>query len=239
VDALVKTAPKKRANESKTDRDSASGFRSSLQFKSRFFREVAIKYLELQDILQLGKQKQSREEIAGTSNSPELDQSLIELNVLFERFTLQDDATLGRFSSRSEIKKLYHHIAQSIHPDKAASEAEFQWCNTLMTQTNTAYQTGDFDQLKSILYKITSDPRSEVRADIANDIILMLRQTARIKSTAASVEQLILQIQHLDLYLMMQQVHESVFTGSDIVQELSAKLDRTIALARQRINSRT
>jgi hypothetical protein len=81
-----------------------------------------------------------------------------------KKFNPQSQAEPKPFAPSRDLKKLYRQIAQKIHPDRAASEADRDWRTHLMSEATRAYRNEDEAALREVLSLWQEGPASKATA---------------------------------------------------------------------------
>ncbi len=139
------------------------------------------------------------------------------------------------FNPSENIKKLYRELAKRIHPDLAIDEAERLRRQELMAEANQAYEDGDEERLKNILYSWESDPIAVKGTDIGSELIRVLRKISQSGDRLKLVEEELLAIQRTELYQLRRQVAQTETQGRDLLEEMVIQLDEQITSAKQQL----
>ncbi|HTZ00396.1 MAG TPA: J domain-containing protein, partial [Rhodocyclaceae bacterium] len=144
------------------------------------------------------------------------------------RFAEINEAAAKPFAPSSEIKKLYRHLAQKIHPDRAADEDERAWRTQLMTEANRAYRAGDAQALEELLALW----REGARPGTAPTGGGLAAQVARLKSRVAAIETELNRLFGSRLYELFTAAQMARRKGRDLLQEMADRLEGEIAAAK-------
>ncbi len=151
------------------------------------------------------------------------------------RFVELDRESEIPFTPSVHLKRLFRHLAQKIHPDRAEDEADRVWRTELMSEANRAYRDGDEMVLREILAQwqegltiTTSHPRRQPAHSLADHVVKM-----QLRLTEIETELNRLFASHLyELFVAAKLAKE---WGRDLLQEMADKLDSQIAAANQHL----
>ncbi|MBI3584544.1 MAG: molecular chaperone DnaJ [Nitrospinae bacterium] len=211
---------------------------SVLHFERRYLKEVGIKYVELDEINAQIAEKIARQNPQDTVFQEESENARETANSTAKEFhshEIPKEEFSRDFKPSEEIKKLYRQIAIKIHPDKSVNESDREYRTKLMAEVNDAYANGDIERLRQILHEWESSPESVIGEGIAVDLVRMIRSISQIKGRLKTIEREVEIIKETEIYGMMMQVQEAEKEGSDLLKELSAKIDSDIKLAKERL----
>ena len=134
------------------------------------------------------------------------------------------------------LKKLYREIARRIHPDLAEGEAERARRNKLMSDANNAYEEGDEELLRAILYEWKNSPESVKGDGVGADLVRIIRKVAQIQERLKNLESEIIEIESSDLFQLKTKVEEAQRKGKDLLQEMAEAIEREILHARIKLD---
>jgi len=210
-----------------------------LHFEHRYLKEVGIKYVELDEINAQIAEKMARQNPQDTDFQEESEIARETANNTAKEFhshEVPNEEELSKdFKPSEEIKILYRQIAMKIHPDRATGEKEKAYQTRLMAQVNDAYAAGDIERLRQILQEWESSPESVIGEGIAVDLVRTIRSISQIKGRLKTIEKEIKTIKETEMHKMMMQVQEAEKSGRDLLNELSAKIESDIQLAKERL----
>jgi hypothetical protein len=208
-------------------------------FQVRYFRQVGYLYVELDEIIaQIAE--------AEALNAPNND--IAHEKARQARFKSQKtaaefhgfydikDIKINDVKSSDEIRTLYRKIASMIHPDKTTDENARIIRTRLMTELNNAYDEGDINRMREILYDWENSPDSVTGKGIAADLIRVIRTISNLRSRISIIETEINQIKKCDMYELMIQVNEAKSYGRDLMAEMEAMVKRKIDDAKFRLD---
>lgn len=139
------------------------------------------------------------------------------------------------FNPSDSLKKLYREVAKQIHPDLATNEIERLRRQELMIEANQAYEEGDEEKLRNILYKWDSSPESVKGEGIAVELIRVLRQISQSRERLQAIEDELNAVQQTELCQLRNQVKSLEELGQDLLEEMAIELDEQIAVAQDRL----
>jgi len=134
------------------------------------------------------------------------------------------------FTPSADLKRLFRQLAQKIHPDRAADEADRAWRTELMSDANRAYRNSDSMALQGILAQWQEGaPASEARPSSARarDIAALQRRLAELEAELNTL----LASRLYELFIAAKLARQS---GRDLLQEMADNLDAQIRAAEER-----
>ncbi|HUW37328.1 MAG TPA: hypothetical protein VMV91_08335 [Rhodocyclaceae bacterium] len=134
------------------------------------------------------------------------------------------------FAPSGDVKRLFRHLAQKIHPDRAEDEADRAWRTELMSEANRAYKNGDEMVLRGIL----AQWQEGAAAPAARGTSGFARQVAQMQRRLSEIEAELKRLLASRLYEFFVAAKLAQARGRDLLQELADKLDREIGAARLR-----
>lgn len=148
---------------------------------------------------------------------------------------LDDDADDIKTSSQKSLKSIYREVAKAIHPDLASDDEQRAYRQELMAVANNAYENGDRSVLEDILHEWEQGPEMISGADIAMELVRVIRQIARMQQNIYAVLSKIEELKSTDIYIFKKRVEESGLDGVDLMAEMAATLDLDIIRTRRRL----
>lgn len=143
-----------------------------------------------------------------------------------DRFSELSPEDLRPFAPSVDLKKLYRHLAQKIHPDRAANEHDRAWRTQLMSEANRAYRAGDEKSLRELFALWQEGARP---APAGNDLP---NQIERLKRRIVEIETELKRLFGSRLYELFIAEGIARRTGRDLLQEMAERLDADIAAVR-------
>jgi DnaJ-domain-containing protein 1 len=139
------------------------------------------------------------------------------------------------FKPSAELKKLYREVAKCIHPDLATDEDERKRRHELMAEANQAYEDGDEEQLREILYQWQISPEFVKGEGISTDWIRIVRQIAQSRERLKLIQKEIKALEATELYQLKIKAIQSKELGQDLWAEMAAQLDEEINTANEKL----
>ena len=212
---------------------------SVIHFEHRYYRQVGIKYVELDEINAKIAEKIAQKNPKDKTAKKESEAARETANNTAKEFhshEIPKDEELSKdFKPSDEIRKLYRQIAMKIHPDRATGEKEKEYQTKLMAEVNDAYANGDIERLRQILQEWESSPESVKGEGIAVDLVRMIRSISQIKGRLKNIEKEIETLKESEMHKMMIQVQAAEENGRDLLSELADKVDSDIQLAQEKL----
>ena len=208
-------------------------------FESRYFRDVGIKYLELDKINAEIAEKIAKQNPQNSTFQKEAETARESAKRTAEEYSSREtsEEAAKEFKPSEEIKKLYRRLALKIHPDKTSDDKAREFRTKLMAKINAVYSDGNIDLLRQILQEWESSPESVIGDDIGADLIRIIRSVSQFKGRLKIIEKEIEELKETEMYQMMMQVQEAEKNGKDLLIELADKIESDIELAKERFES--
>ncbi|HEX8989169.1 MAG TPA: J domain-containing protein [Rhodocyclaceae bacterium] len=153
-----------------------------------------------------------------------------------ERFTRMGRDEPPAFKPSADVKKLYRHVAQKIHPDRARDEQERAWRTQLMTEANRAYRSGDADALREILSLWQEGRGTGAGRQAAHASSDLMAQVANVRRRVAEIEAELNALYGSRLYELFAAANVARRQGRDLLQEMADRLDLQIAAAQAELD---
>jgi DnaJ-domain-containing protein 1 len=132
------------------------------------------------------------------------------------------------FTPSENIKKLYREVAKRIHPDLTTDPAEKARRQALMVEANQAYEAGDIEGLRAILYKWESNPESVKGEGVAADWVRVIRKLAQCRERLREIKQEMEAVKDTELYSLKDRVDLAKEEGQDLLAVMAQELDEEI-----------
>jgi DnaJ-domain-containing protein 1 len=132
------------------------------------------------------------------------------------------------FTPSEDIKKLYREVAKRIHPDLTTDPAEKARRQELMVEANQAYEAGDMEGLRAILYKWESNPESVKGEGVAADLIRVIRKLAQCRERLCEIKHEMEAVKDTELYSLKNQADLAKEEGQDLLAVMAQELDEQI-----------
>jgi DnaJ-domain-containing protein 1 len=139
------------------------------------------------------------------------------------------------FTPSEDIKKLYREVAKRIHPDLTTNPAEKARRQELMVEANQAYEAGDLEGLRAILYKWESNPESVKGEGVAADLIRVIRKLAQCRERLREIKQEMESVKETELYSLKYQAELAKEDGQDLLAVMAQELDEQIKDAQSKL----
>jgi hypothetical protein len=154
-----------------------------------------------------------------------------------KRFTELGRDDSPAFKPSADIKKLYRHLAQKIHPDRARDEQDRAWRTQLMSEANRAYRNGDTTGLREILslWEEGQGRMPSAQASGAPSADLMA-QVAGVRRRVAEIEAELNRLYGSRLYELFAATNMARRQGRDLLDEMSRQLDLQIEAAQAELD---
>ena len=144
----------------------------------------------------------------------------------FARFEHADKA----FTPSPDIKRLFRHLAQKIHPDRAIDETDRAWRTELMSEANRAYRNSD----EMALHDILAQWQEGAPGQDAPQAGERTRQVARLQRRLAEVDAELNTLLASRLYELFIAAKLARADGRDLLQEMASQLEMRIRAAQER-----
>jgi DnaJ-domain-containing protein 1 len=137
------------------------------------------------------------------------------------------------FTPSEDLKKLYREVAKRIHPDLTTDPAEKARRQALMVEANQAYEAGDIEGLRAILYKWESNPEAVKGDGVGADLIRVIRKISQCRERLREIKQEIEAVKETELYedgqdllaVMAQELDEHIKKAQLKLQEIKSQLN--------------
>jgi chorismate mutase len=140
------------------------------------------------------------------------------------------------FQPSNELKQIYRQLAKAIHPDLATEPEARAKRELLMAEANRAYECGDIERLKILLFDWSNDPQSVQGEDLSAEILRTIRQIVQSELRLANIEQTIQSLEKSDLFQLQIKAKRGQQMGRDLLMEMARELDKQIHRAQYRLN---
>jgi uncharacterized membrane-anchored protein len=140
------------------------------------------------------------------------------------------------FQPSGELKQIYRQLAKAIHPDLATEPEARAKRELLMAEANRAYERGDLERLKALLFDWSNDPESVQGEDLNAELLRTIRQIVQSELRLANIEQNIQSLEKSDLFQLQVKAKRGHQMGRDLLMEMARELDKQIHRAQYRLN---
>ncbi|MCY7337462.1 MAG: molecular chaperone DnaJ [Chamaesiphon sp.] len=132
------------------------------------------------------------------------------------------------FKPSEDLKKLYREVAKRIHPDLTTDLVEKNRRQELMREANQAYEVGDVEKLRAILYSWESNPESVQGQGIAAELIRSIRKIAQCRERLAAIQSEISEVKQTELYQLQLKVTAAQEAGQDLLADMAQEIEDQI-----------
>jgi hypothetical protein len=139
------------------------------------------------------------------------------------------------FQASPELKRLYRDVARRIHPDLTADRDDRAKRQELMADANQAYEQGDEARLAKILTAYEHSPEAFRGEGTGAELIRAIRRVSQVRGRLAEIEAELQGLLRSDLHQLKIRVDEAENSGYNVLQDMIAKVDEQIDLAKQRL----
>jgi hypothetical protein len=150
------------------------------------------------------------------------------------RFLARQDAAVNVRPSKP-LKRLYREVAKLIHPDLGLDEKDRLKRQSLMTQANEAYRSGDGHKLRAILLHWRSSPESVVGDGPGVELVRVIRRVDQVRRRIRLLVRKMEALRRSELYRLKTLIEENEHKGRDLMRQMAAILDERIARSRARL----
>jgi len=105
----------------------------------------------------------------------------------------------------------------------------------LMAEANQAYEQGDEWRLEKVLTAYEHSPEAVQGEGPGAELIRVIRRVSQARGRLAEIEAELQGLLRSDLHQLKSRVDEAEKSGHDVLQDMIAKVDEQIALAKQRL----
>jgi hypothetical protein len=140
------------------------------------------------------------------------------------------------FQASPELKRLYRDVARRVHPDLTSDRDDRVKRQQLMADANHAYERGDESGLEKILTAYEHSPEAFHGEGPGAELIRVIRRVSQVRGRLAEIEAELQGLLRSDLYQLKIRVDEAEKTGHNVLQDMIAKVDEQIELAKKRLD---
>jgi hypothetical protein len=140
------------------------------------------------------------------------------------------------FQASPELKRLYRDVARRIHPDLTGDRDDRARRQKLMADANQAYERGDETRLEKILTAYEHSPEAFRGQGPGAELIRVIRRVSQVRGRLAEIETELQGLLRSDLHQLKMRVDEAEKSGHNVLQDMIAKVDEQIELAKARLN---
>jgi len=139
------------------------------------------------------------------------------------------------FHASTELKSLYRELARRIHPDLTADRDDRAKRQLLMAEANQAYERGDQARLEKILTAYEHSPEAVQGEGPGAELVRVIRRVSQARGRLGEIEAELQGLLRSDLHQLKARVDEAQKSGHDVLNDMIAKVDEQIALAKERL----
>jgi hypothetical protein len=139
------------------------------------------------------------------------------------------------FKASPQMKSLYREVARRVHPDLTSDRDDRVKRQQLMAEANQAYELGDEARLEKILTAYEHSPEAVRGEGPGAELVRVIRRVSQVRGRLAEIEAELQGLLRSDLHQLKARVDEAEKTGHDVLQDMVAKVDEQIELAKQRL----
>lgn len=140
-----------------------------------------------------------------------------------------------KFEASPELKRLYRDVARRIHPDLTSDRDDRSRRQQLMADANQAYEHGDEARLEKILTAYEHSPEAFRGEGPGAELVRVIRRVSQVRGRLAEMEAELQGLLRSDLYQLKIRVDEAESSGHNVLQDMIAKVDEQIDLAKKRL----
>jgi len=130
------------------------------------------------------------------------------------------------------LKRLYREVAKRIHPDLSLDEKDRLKRQTLMSEANEAYRTGDGRKLRAILLHWRVSPENIVGDGPGVELVRVIRRIDQVLRRIRFLARKMEAIRRSELYRLKTVIEENERKGRNLMRQMAAILDEQIARSR-------
>lgn len=155
----------------------------------------------------------------------------------------EEEYAAGRFAPGNDLKKRYRQLAQKIHPDRAADEADRNWRTQLMSEANRAYRNGDALALDEVLSLWLEGRHGELPtgtvppAPTSAGAEILAAEAARIRQRIAAIAGELDRLYGSRLYELFAAARVAERQGRDLLAEMAVRIDEQIEQAKAALDA--
>jgi len=140
------------------------------------------------------------------------------------------------FQASPGLKRLYRDVARRIHPDLTSDRDDRVRRQQLMADANQAYELGDESRLEKILTAYEHSPEAFHGEGPGAELIRAIRRVSQARGRLAEIEAELQGLLRSDLHQLKMRVDDAEKSGHNVLQDMIAKVDEQIDLAKDRLN---
>lgn len=143
----------------------------------------------------------------------------------------------SRSASSVDLKRIFHHVAKAIHPDRARDDAARYRRHSLMAEANRAYAERDEDRLRLILHAWERSPDAVVGDDPKAQALRLRRRAAELEDHLVRIEAEFADVRRSAIGRLQRRIDETRTQGWDLFAEMVREVKRGVARAKARLAS--
>ena len=138
--------------------------------------------------------------------------------------------------AKTGLRALYREVAKAIHPDLAVDSEERTRRHELMACANRAYAEDDREALLGILREWERGADKIRGKDIGAELVRVIRLIAGEREEILAVNSRTAELTDSEIYRLKQKVDAALAKNIDLLAEMAAAVDLSIAKARNRLS---
>ncbi len=143
----------------------------------------------------------------------------------------------SRSASSIDLKRIFHHVAKAIHPDRARDDAARYRRHSLMAEANRAYAERDEDRLRLILRAWERSSDAVVGDDPEAQALRLKRRTEELDDHLAQIEAEFADLRQSAIGRLHRRIDETRAQGWDLFAEMVSEVKREVARSKARLAS--
>ena len=207
------------------------------RFEARYTMEVGRLYAEQDEI----DAQIAEEELKLVPDDEEIKKKVEELRRLAEesaaRSKAAEEKEAENWEPTAEMRKAYHELARSIHPDLVLDADEKERRHTLMAELNQAYSSGDQERLRKLGGELRISPDAVTGGSIGDQLVRSIRQLAQIRRRFAEIDKEKRETLASELYTLHQKAVEESAAGRDMLRQMAERAKTHIAKSQRRLEN--
>jgi uncharacterized coiled-coil protein SlyX len=144
-------------------------------------------------------------------------------------------ASCGRAAPSADLKRMFRHLAKTIHPDLARDgQARFRR-HSLMAEANRAYAERDEDRLRLILHRWEQSPESVIGDDAESETLRLRRRITALEEHAQAIAAEMADLRTSAIWRLNEKIADARRQGWDLFAEMVREVRRETQRATARL----